>query len=373
MVMKKLIDQILAPAFMMASLIIGAGMFSLPYVFARSGVIAGTIYLILMALVAIEVHRSYAEVIEAGGEGHRFAGYAAKYLGKGGELAGGAAVIGGIIMTLTIYLTLSTSFISLIFPSVPGFAAALTFWVFGSAMIAVGIRKFAGLDTIFFLGIVAITLAVMVFGALFGDGNILTLRPTDLSGIFLPLAPILFSLSGRSAISSMKEYFTEKKYDRKNFIRAIVLGTLIPAFVYIAFVFGVTALSPQGVTTDAVSGLSHLPFVFLYAAGVLGFFAIITSYVFLGMELRGILEKDMRMKHILALSVSIILPAVLYFSGFNNFIFLIGFVGGVFLAFESIIVIMMRRVATLRRRPHDFILVSVFLAAMIYEVVIFIK
>jgi len=370
--MKKLIDQILAPAFMMASLIIGAGMFSLPYVFARSGVVVGTIYLILMVLVAIEIHRSYAEVIEAGGEGHRFAGYAEKYLGKKGGFVGGAAVIGGIIMTLAIYLTLSASFIGLIFPGVPTFIAALTFWIFGSVMIAVGIRKFAGLDTMFFLGIVAITFAIMIFGIMFGDRNILVLKPTDLSGIFLPLAPILFSLSGRSAISSMKEYFIERKYGRKNFIKSIALGTIIPAFVYGAFVFGITVLSPQGVTADAVSGLAHLPFFFLCAVGVLGFCAIITSYVFLGMELRGILEKDIGMKHVIALAVSIILPAVLYFSGFNNFIFLIGFVGGIFLALESIIVIMMRRAATLRRRPYDFILVSVFLAAMVYEVVVFI-
>jgi hypothetical protein len=238
-------------------------------------------------------------------------------------------------------------------------------------MIMGGIKGFASLDTIFFLGIVAIVAVIFGWGLTSGNFKMFSFVPLNISGILLPLSSILFSLSGRSAISSMKEHFNDKKYSQKNFLKSVALGTFIPVIVYVAFIFGVTALSGFGITPDAVSGLSHLPFGFLCAIGVLGFLAIITSYVFLGIELKGILEKDGRTKHLVATSVAVMLPIILYFLGFNNFIFLVGFVGGLFLAVESIIVIMMRRVATMKRRPYDFVLITVFLVAAIYELVVF--
>ena len=369
--MGKITDQILVPAAMMASLIIGAGMFSLPYVFARSGAIAGVIYLVLMALVAMEVHRSYAEVVEAAGESHRFAGYAEKYLGKTGSLIGGVSVVGGIILTLAIYLTLSGSFIGLIFPDIPGIAGILIFWAIGGAMIASGIKKFAGLDLIFFLGIIITAAILAAFGLVSGDIGMFSRFPADMASVFLPFAPVLFALSGRSAISSMREYFSENRYDPRNLKKAIALGTVVPVAVYAAFVFGVTALSSQGVTTDAVSGLSHLPGALIAVIGVLGFSAVVTSYIFLGMEFRGIMEKDAKVRPWLAALIAVILPLALHIAGLNNFITLVGLVGGVFLAIESMIVISMRRAATLRRRPYDLILIAVFLGAVVYEIISF--
>lgn len=366
--MFRFFKEVVTPAGMLASLIIGAGMFSLPFVFARSGAITAAIYLIIMAFMMNEVHRSYAEIIEAAGDEERFAGYAGKYLGMAGKTVGGLAVIAGLIISLTIYLTLSASFIHLVFPAVPMSAAVICFWVIGAVLSVAGIRSFAGLDTIFFIGIAAIVGVIVVMGSIFGDFNAIKLFPTDTIGIFLPLAPVLFSLSGRSAISSIKEYFKERRFDEKNFKRAISLGSFFPIIVYAAFVVGVTMLSPEGVAADAVSGMTVMPVILGVLIGVLGFLALITSYVFLGMELRGIFERDLKVPSVIAAISIVSLPIVLYFMGFNNFLWLISLAGGLFLAIESIMVIMMRRVATRKRRAIDIFLIAILLSAIIYEI-----
>ena len=357
---------------MMASLIIGAGMFSLPYVFARSGIVAGIVYLLIMALVMAETHISYAEIIEASGNDKRFIGYAEKYLGRGGGIIGGISVVFGILISLTIYIALSASFIHFIAPMMPDIVSVFLFWALGSALVVSGINKFAGLDIVFFAGIALITGALAVLGPVFGDINNFNIAPTDIAGIFLPLAPVLFSFSGRSAISSIREYFLSGNYPKKSFKRSIVLGTFFPIIVYAAFVVGATMLSSGGVAEDAVSGLVLLPHGYLLMIGVLGLFSLITSYVFLGMEFKGIVENDLKFPRIAAALAVLAVPIVFYMVGLNNFLTLVGLAGGIFLAVESALVIMMRRAATLRRKPYDFILMAVFLAAIIYEIAAFI-
>jgi amino acid permease len=369
--MKRILKEILLPAGMMASLIVGAGMFSLPYVFARSGFIVGAVYLLLMAFVMTETHISYAEVAEVSGNDSRFIGYAKKYLGKGGEIVGGISVVLGILITLTIYLALSASFIHLIAPGAPLIAAVVFFWVSGSIMILSGIKKFAGLDILFFAAMAIITAIIAILGLVFGNIHNFNAAPADIAGLLFPLAPALFALSGRSAISPIRDYFSSGNYPKKNFRRAVALGTFVPVLVYAAFVIGTTMLSPNGVAEDAVSGLLLLPHAYIYLIGVLGFLSLITSYVFLGMEFKGIVERDLKFPVAIAATVVIVIPILFYVAGLNNFLALVGLAGGVFLAIESALVIMMRRAATLRHKPFDFILMAVFLAAMIYEAINF--
>lgn len=353
----------------MASLIIGAGMFSLPFVFARSGFIVGTAYLVLMCAIMAEVHKSYAEIIDKSGEELRFVGYAEKYLGRGGRVVGSISGLLGILITLTIYLVLSVSFIKLIIPSIPSVLAVVLFWAVGSLLIAVGVKKFAGIDVLFFIGIALIVGIVAIFGLLFGRTDFLAASPADALGVFFPLAPVLFSLSGRSAISSIREYFSSKGYSVKNFKKSIFIGTIIPIFVYGLFVVGISMLSSGGVADDAVSGIDLLPSYYLFLLGALGIFSLITSFIFLGSEFKGIIEKDFKTPSVASLLISIGTPILLFFCGLTNFLTLVGIAGGIFLATESLLVIAIRRRATSRKRPFDFILIAIFLIAVIYEIV----
>lgn len=358
----------LIPAGILASLIVGAGMFSLPHVFVRAGLIYGIAALAFFAWVSGSLNSRYAEVIDKDGTDKRFAGYAKKHLGNKGYIASLVFVLGGTAFTLAVYLSLSVSFFSLIFPSLPGWAAALIFWVFGTAIALLGTKRGSAASLAVFLAMAAMILFFGVFALLKGNaGNIASATLFDPKNLILPFGPLLFSLSGRSALSSIREGYKEKEYSLSKFKKAIRLGVIIPAVIYAVFAAAVIALSGRGVTPDAVTGLTALPAWGLAAVGALGLLAIVDSYALLGLEFTGIVSKDVKIPKAFSLALFAVIPLLIYFLGSSDFLTLVGITGGIFLAAESIMVIFMGRKA-FGRKPSDVPLIAVFVLGIIYEI-----
>jgi amino acid permease len=334
------------PAGLLSALIIGAGMFALPYVFVQAGFLAGFLYLALGAAVFSTLHVMYSEVIEATPGKHRFVGYARIHLGSIGKWISVATVLFGMILTLTVYLILSTSFIKLIFPALPPTASVILFWALGSVVVLMSLNRLANFEFAVTLAMVGIVGTLFVLG--FSESNLgsLTSFPIiNLTEVLLPYGVVLFSFSGRAAISSVREYFQSKNLDDggKRLKRAIIWGTLAPAVVYAFFVLAIVWLSPGGVSVDSVSGIRiNFPGV-LALIGLLGFFVIWTSYFFLGLEARDILSYDLKIPPLIDSVLIVFLPLILYFYSSQNLIWFISLAGGIFLALESIVVILMRR------------------------------
>lgn len=365
--MKAFLKEVMVPAMMFASAIIGAGMFSLPQIFARSGVLTGVLYLLLMGVVVSLVHKKYAEIIEAEEENKRFPEYAEKYLGEGGKIIGNATSIIGIVFSLVIYISLSGSFMSAIFPALPETAGAVIFFTAASLFIAAGVTSFAAFDSILFGIILLIVIAIAVIGAIKGD-FFSAARIIDPVNVLLPLGPVLFALNGRAAISSIREFFKKKRYARKNFSKALAIGTAIPVVIYGLFSFGIISLSGSGISADAISGISHMPYWFIAVFAVLGIVALITSHIFLGFELKEVISREMKTGKVPAFFLAIGVPLILYLLGMNNFEALIGVAGGIFLALEMIMIVFMHRRMTGKKKISDILLIGVGLSGIIYEV-----
>src|SRR3990170_1628515 len=103
------IKQFLLPFGLLAGTIIGAGVFSLPYLFKFSGFALGFFYLALASFAYVVLYRMYADIIRETPGDHRFVGFARIYLGRYASwLAFLIAVVEGVLV-LTIYLILSQS------------------------------------------------------------------------------------------------------------------------------------------------------------------------------------------------------------------------------------------------------------------------
>ena len=358
----------LVPAGILASLIVGAGMFSLPHVFVRTGVVYGLIALLFFTWVSISLNARYAKIIDQNGTNNRFAGYAKKYLGQKGYVSDLIFALGGIVFALTVYIALAASFFTLVFPLFPAVIGALAFWVIGTIIVFLGAKNaFTASLTVF----VAMT-AIIIFFGLFalvrgGVDNLTTLVLFDYNNLFLPFGPLLFALSGRAALSSVREGYKEKEYSLQGFQKAIRLGVIIPAIIYIVFVVAVIALSPQGVTPDSVTGLTALPAWGLAVIGILGLLAILDSYVLLGMEFTGIVSKDIGRSRKISYLLLAIIPIAIYFLGTSDFLILVGITGGIFLAIESIMVILMGKRA-FGNSLSDGPLLLVFFVGIIYVI-----
>jgi len=332
--------EILLPAGLFSSLIIGAGMFALPFVFSQAGFLVGSVYLTVFTAAFIKIHRMYAEIIESNSGKHRFLGYVDIYFKKPGVIVAVFTTAIGLILALTAYIILAGEFVGLVFPGVGSFYAPYIFWILGSMAVILSLRRFATFEFLVSLAIGLIVIALFIIG-LFSSRGEVSLPVVNMGNLFLPYGVVLFALSGRAAISSISDYYENRKLSKDKFHHAVTLGTLVPPIVYFIFALAVVWLSGGNISPDALSGLSHLPVLILTLVSVLGLFALWTSYFFLGLEVRDICRYDLKIPYIISLLFVIFVPITLYALGINDFIGLIGVAGGIFLAIESILVVLM--------------------------------
>jgi len=359
----------LVSAGLLASLIVGAGIFALPQVFARAGIIYGLIALIFFAWVSYSINIRYADIIDRNGDQQRFAGYAKNYFSNTGYLFALIFVLGGIIFALTAYVALAPFFVSLITPFLSGSITTLLFWIVATVVTLSGIKKVSAIGIVVFIAMMAIIIALGVFAFIMGSAERIADLPLfNPMNLLLPFGPLLFAFSGRAAISSIRTRYTTEEYSLQKFRKVIRMGVVVPAILYVIFVVATIALSDKGITPEAVTGLTILPAWSLAIIGIFGLFAIFTSYILLGMEFIGIISKDTKLPRFSSYVLFAVLPIFIYFFGTSNFLMLVGIAGGIFLAFESIMVVLMGRHIYVGRWT-DFILITTFVLGIIYEIV----
>jgi len=368
------VRRFVLPVSLLSGTIIGAGVFSLPFVFVAGGWAVGLAYLAGFGVVFTLIHLMYADILLQDG-GHDFVGYARRYLGAwAGRLAFVMTVV-GMVLALTVYLVLSASFSSVLLPDWSAGTLVLLFWTLGSLFMFFPVRGMAVLEALAVLVIVGIIGIIAVKGAPHME-RLLTVQPLDLRYLFLPFGPVLFSYAGRVAIPSLLSYFKEEGLAPLYAKRAIIWGTALPAVAYLFFALGVVGLSGS-VSEDAVSGIVGLSPAFLRTVGVLVLASLVSSYFVVGVSVMRILEKDLAAPRLLSAPLVIAAPLALYAVGLQDFLTLVSVSGGVFIALEGVFIALMWRKAHQARTPlllsprflyAVFALVAVFIGGAFYEI-----
>lgn len=337
--MNNILQTLLKPASILSGIIIGAGVFSLPFIFITAGLATSFLYLLFFGFIFILLYIFYADIIVRTPGEHRFVGYARLYLGDWGFFAALFIGLAQLFFVLAIYLILAPSFSQMLFGG--SFAYhLLIFWIIGSLTIFSDSRRLADLEFFIVAGI-ALILALIFFMGIGGFIN----SPAgfgipDLTK-FLAVGPILFSLSGSLAVTEIVSYFREAKIPISFLRNSLILGGVIPIIAYGAFVLGIIGLSPA-VSEDAVSGLiGSISPVLLGIVGILGLLSLISSYVVVGVNIRRIIQYDLSLPKIIGGITAVLAPILLYTLGFQNFIGAVSFVGMIFLPMESILIIAM--------------------------------
>ncbi|MBI2591759.1 MAG: hypothetical protein HYW34_03725 [Candidatus Brennerbacteria bacterium] len=324
---------------LMAGVIIGAGIFVLPFIFSKVGFLAGIFYLAVFTLVFIAIHLMYSEIIiKTKGDEHRFAGYARIYFGKAGYYAAILMTIAGMFFVLTIYLALSVSFL----PSVglpAGVIGLILFWAVSSLPIFFNVKEVAILEFVSNIAIFGV-IFLLFFFAWGKPLNIDFFQPISFFGFFLPFGAIFFSLAGRSAIPEVIDYFRDGNHFSLR--QSIIWGTAVSAVIYVFFIYAVLALS-GAVSEDAITGLVGLPDYLLLSLAVLALINLWNSYIVIGIDVKESLKKDIGLKVWQAGLIVVVAPLTIYFSGFQDFMPLINFTGGLFLGLEGIFIVLMWR------------------------------
>lgn len=322
---------------LVAGSIIGAGIFGLPAAFAEVGFWPGTILFFFLAGIVMATHLMYAEVILATKKKMRLTGYAQEGLGKFGFRLATLSYPLQLIGACIAYIILGGEFIQILMQQV-GVGIALPvwqlgFWALGALIVLYSLRfvsLFESWATTFLL--LAIVIAVVVSFPFVEFANIELGNPDKW---FLPFGIFLFSLSGLSIMSEAVEIAGRK---RMHAYGAVSIGTIIAALF--SWVFGVTIyLAARGYRIETTHDLiSVLPAGWEWLIPILGFLAVITSFIAISEDLEATLHTDYKLKPKMASAIAIFTPLILFILITRDFLATISFVGSVFVGLNAIIV-----------------------------------
>ena len=356
---------------------IGSGILAIPFVVAKAGALTGIINIIVIGLAIAVVNLYFGEIVLRTKGKHQLTGYAKLYLGEN------AKRIMTSTMTILIYGAMIAYAVGIgkalksIYPTVSPDAFSLAFFAIGTIILYFGlkaVKKSEFLLSSLIIGMIAVIAVIAFFSGEFETTN---LKSVDLGSALLPYGVVLFAFLGSVAIPEMGEELEKKK---KLLKKAIIAGSLIPIIGYALFavaVVGVTGGATSEVATvelGNVLGPKMLVFVNLFSV-----FAMTTSFLAMGLALKGVYNYDYKLDKRLAWALTCALPIAAFVLGIKEFVHVIGFVGALSGGCMGIMVVLMHaRAKKLGQRKPEFViperkivsalLVAVFVAGMLYQV-----
>lgn len=312
--------------------IVGGGIFGLPYVIERAGIIIGLIYILGLAGVALMIQLFFGEINLRTKEEHRLPGFTKKYLGEKQKKIVSLATITGLIGALLAYIIIGGDFLHIIISSIPGvnvsaFILSLIFAGFLSYFIYKGIESISQIETLINIGFFLIV--SLIFIITFSDVSLSNFELLNLDNLFLPYGVILFSLMGWSAIPAMTSLLKTKE-EKKSLKTIIITGIVLIVILYIFFSFSIVGVAGENTSEEALQGLMGVVNHKVILLGALfGVLAFASSFLVLGNYLKNVLVYDFSVPHISSFLIACGIPVFLFLIGFRRFIEVIGMVGAV--------------------------------------------
>ncbi len=363
------------PVAALSGAIIGVGFLSLPYVAMKVGILTMLIYLVAVTALVILIHFLFAEVSLQTPDFLRLPAFAKMYLGNAGWWIALASMVAGCVGILLAYIVIGGHFLGKLLLPVFGGSDSLYIVVY---FILASLFLFWDIKLISRLQFWVILLLFLSVAALFiHDFSFLSFSnifpgPFFSGDLFLPYGILLFSLWGASIIPEVEEML---RNDKKQFKKVIFWGTIIPAIFYMVFTVLVVLISGKNTSADAITGLMNI--IGPGASKILffaGFLATFSAFAAIGLILKKTFWYDLKIPRNLSWLLTIFPPFLLFYLGFNNFIGIIGFVGGITLAADGILILLMyRKVKGGKSNALVYPLVLFFLAGIIYQIIYSLK
>lgn len=320
---------------------IGAGVFSLPFMAAKSGFFPYLVLLISVAILLSISNLMYGEITLRTKKEARLIGYAEKYLGGWGRSVAAISTFLSFYASLLVYMILGGMFLHNIFFSVLGgdvFWYSMALFSFVAIAIYFDLHIFSAIE-LWMTGVLLLVVLVIIFkcGFYIDVQNLYTIH---WGGIFLPLGTVLFSLSSMSSISELEHILGKHKSRLKD---VIITAMILCVMVYALFVLAILGVSGAFTSEEAFAGLGN----FMSSSNVaiwgafFGFLAVITSYLTTGFSLRQVFIYDYKYSKQKAWLLTCIIPLGLFLGGLRNFVSIVAFAGGVTSGICGILVALM--------------------------------
>ena len=318
---------------------IGAGIFSLPYAFFKSGFIIGFLEFIAIVAAVLLIQLIIGEIALRTKGKKRLIGYTEEYLGYKWKLFVTISTLLGGIGVLLVYIILAGHFLSFLI-SQSAVSSSLIFFAVWFLFILVKPRIFGKTELIFSFSVISIIILISSFNVGYIDFN--NFKGLNIDNILLPYGVILFAISGYYVIPEMEDIIGTSKRKLK---KAIICGTLISAIVYLFFIFIVLGVSGNLTSPDAISGLAGVlnSRAILLLGSFLGLLAVSGASLSYGIYIKETLWYDFKINKWLAWLITGAAPLTLFLLGARNFVTVIGIIGALFFAFQAVVVLLIHK------------------------------
>ncbi|MGE4554737.1 MAG: aromatic amino acid transport family protein [Candidatus Paceibacterota bacterium] len=333
-------------------IIIGAGVFALPYLGIFSGLTFTLFWLILSFFIICYLHLAFGEIILKTGKEHRLVGYVSYYLGKNAKILISLTTFFTFSFSLLIYLLLGARFLTnileLYFSSPYLFYLVLFFlWLFLNFItLFASFHKISTVNLLFsFLIFIVFLFIIFMYLSSFKIQN-LVLLPEKTNSLnyflkfFLPYGVIFFALNGAVGIPELIKNFKKRNLPLASIKKAIILGTLLPMLFYLLFIFFVDGICGKYVTGDALTCLKdHLGPSAIFLGNIIGFLAVTTSYIIFTLYLKNTFLKDFQFPASLTQMIISLGPILFYLLNLKNTASLASFLGGLVGGMEGLMIL----------------------------------
>lgn len=358
--------------------IIGVGLFTIPFVINKSGIMPLFIYLVVLAAIQYFLHLLFAEVVLSTKDKHRLPGFVGKYINqKSKGLTFLIEIIGSYGSSLA-YIIIGGLFLNqLLAPYFGGgiFLYSTILFVFVSLIAFFDIKMIAGTE------LVLTSFLLLAIGLIawrgFGHIQPANYQLIDWTNIFLPYGPIFFAVGGGAAIPEVCRLLA---YEKAKIKSAIGWGTFVPAALMLIFVLVILGITGAKTSPDTLAGLSLvLNDGVLTFSLIFGLLAIITSYVVIAQATEEIYQWDFKLSNKPAWFLACFIPYFLYLLGWTNLIKVVSFTGSVTGGLSGIILIWLvfkvkagpEKVSVINNKltkPLAYFLSFLFILGVLYEI-----
>ncbi len=307
--------------------IIGVGIFALPYVVSRLGLLSGLASLVLFGLFCWLLNIAYAQVVLAGKENFQLGSYGGKYWGWPGELLGGLAVLVNIYGAMLAYLIGLGDFLRFLIPAGGSIFLVIGFWLIALRMTVLGLKVITRVESWVTLLLVFLIITFLIWGITEIDLSGFRIGNQYRYGNFIQLISVFFfAYAGFTVIPELGEIV---RFNRKSLFRAVALGSFLPIVLYSLFAVISLGLLGNQASEEFVFSLGQLSFFWSRLVAIIAVLNIISSLFAFAFALREFWVRDIGLSRPVSLELTFLPPLLFYLLGFRDFMAVISFTGGV--------------------------------------------
>lgn len=345
MIKKRDLPLIFESMAILAGTIIGGGIFVLPYINIKSGIIVSNVWLLFLCGLLCLLHLIFGEIILKTKQEMRLPGYAGYYLGKMVKKFLNFVSIFAMAFSLLIYIILANKFVHVLMGDNFGYIKPYTFifiWLALNVFLFLKMVDASKLNfglTFCLMGLMVL-LSYLCFQRLEVE-NLILIKQTVSNYWYIAYGVIFFAIDGLVAMPMMFNFLKHKKASKAVYVKSVILTYVFIFLLFFAFMNSVSLLSGFSTSIDTFSGL--IPFLgrgVLVLGALIGLLAVVTSYIVFVNYYKDMLRCDVNCNKIVSVLVSMFLPLGFLLLDIKKLDDLMSLVGGVIGGMIAVIVLL---------------------------------